>query len=58
MEKSQKIELQVINAFVDNDKGGNSAGAVNADRLNNVQKLKITDVVLHPEFRYILACLR
>jgi len=42
MEKSQKIELQIINAFVDNDKGGNPAGVVlNADRLSNDQKLEI-----------------
>lgn len=42
MDSSKKIEVQILNAFVDNDKGGNPAGVVlNADDLTNEQKLKI-----------------
>lgn len=42
MDKSKKVEVQVLNAFVDNNKGGNPAGVVlNADDLTNEQKLKI-----------------
>lgn len=38
----RKIEVQIINAFVDNEKGGNPAGVVfNADNLTNEEKLKI-----------------
>jgi PhzF family phenazine biosynthesis protein len=46
MGKLQKIEVQILNAFVDNDKGGNPAGVVlNADNLTNEQKLKIATIV-------------
>jgi PhzF family phenazine biosynthesis protein len=42
MDDFQKIEVQIINAFVDNGKGGNPAGVVlNADNLSNEQKLAI-----------------
>ena len=42
MNNSREIEVQIINAFVDNYKGGNPAGVVfNADGLNNEQKLHI-----------------
>ena len=42
MDNSKKIEVQILNAFVDNNKGGNPAGVVlNADNLTNEQKLKI-----------------
>jgi PhzF family phenazine biosynthesis protein len=42
MDNSKKIEVQILNAFVDNNKGGNPAGVVlNADKLTNEQKLKI-----------------
>lgn len=42
MDSSNKIEVQILNAFVDNNKGGNPAGVVlNADDLTNEQKLKI-----------------
>lgn len=42
MDNSKKIEVQILNAFVDNNKGGNPAGVVlNADDLTNEQKLKI-----------------
>ncbi|MBO9201294.1 MULTISPECIES: PhzF family phenazine biosynthesis protein [Niastella] len=42
MDNSRKIEVQILNAFVDNNKGGNPAGVVlNADNLTNEQKLKI-----------------
>ncbi len=45
MENSTKITLQILNAFVDNDKGGNPAGVVlNADALTNDQKLKIASM--------------
>lgn len=42
MDNFQKVTVQIINAFVDNNKGGNPAGVVlNADNLTNEQKLKI-----------------
>jgi PhzF family phenazine biosynthesis protein len=42
MDSSKKVEVQILNAFVDNNKGGNPAGVVlNADNLTNEQKLKI-----------------
>jgi PhzF family phenazine biosynthesis protein len=42
MDNSKKIEVQILNAFVDNNKGGNPAGVVlNADDLTNEQKLNI-----------------
>jgi PhzF family phenazine biosynthesis protein len=42
MDNFQKVEVQIINAFVDNEQGGNPAGVVlNADNLTNEQKLKI-----------------
>jgi PhzF family phenazine biosynthesis protein len=41
-----KIDIQIINAFVDNNKGGNPAGVVlNADDLSNEQKLLIAQKV-------------
>lgn len=46
MDNSKKIEVQILNAFVDNNKGGNPAGVVlNADNLTNGQKLKIATKV-------------
>jgi PhzF family phenazine biosynthesis protein len=46
MDNLQKIEVQVINAFVDNNKGGNPAGVVlNADNLDIRQKLRIASKV-------------
>src|SRR5690349_19097698 len=46
MDNSKKIEVQILNAFVDNNKGGNPAGVVlNADNLTNDQKLKIATKV-------------
>lgn len=46
MDKSEKIEVQIINAFVDWDKGGNPAGVVlHADKLSNAQKLKIASKI-------------
>lgn len=42
MNKVKTVEVQIINAFVDNEKGGNPAGVVlNADYFNKEQKLKI-----------------
>jgi PhzF family phenazine biosynthesis protein len=42
MDNYQKVEVQIINAFVDNGQGGNPAGVViNADNLTNKQKLII-----------------
>jgi PhzF family phenazine biosynthesis protein len=42
MDKIQKVEVQIISAFVDNEIGGNPAGVVfNADSLSNEQKLAI-----------------
>lgn len=46
MDSSKKIEVQILNAFVDNNKGGNPAGVVlNADDLTNEQKLKIASKI-------------
>lgn len=46
MENSQKIEVRILNAFVDNEQGGNPAGVVlNADNLTNEQKLTIANKV-------------
>ena len=46
MDNSKKIEVQILNAFVDNNKGGNPAGVVlNADDLTSEQKLKIAQKI-------------
>jgi PhzF family phenazine biosynthesis protein len=46
MDNSIKIGVQILNAFVDNNKGGNPAGVVlDADNLTNEQKLKIATKV-------------
>jgi PhzF family phenazine biosynthesis protein len=46
MNNFQKVEVQIINAFVDNGKGGNPAGVVlNADNLTNEQKLRVAKKV-------------
>ncbi|NJB70124.1 PhzF family phenazine biosynthesis protein [Saonia flava] len=40
--KKNKVKVQILNAFVDNDKGGNPAGVVlDADHLSNKDKLEI-----------------
>jgi PhzF family phenazine biosynthesis protein len=42
----QKIEVQILNAFTDNNSGGNPAGVVlNADDLTSEQKLKVAGKV-------------
>ncbi|WP_394772680.1 PhzF family phenazine biosynthesis protein [Flavobacterium sp.] len=42
MDKIKKVEVQIVNAFVDNNKGGNPAGVVlDAEDYTNEQKLKI-----------------
>ena len=42
MDKMKTVEVQILNAFVDNDAGGNPAGVVlDADDLTKVQKKKI-----------------
>lgn len=46
MDNFQKIKVQIINAFVDNEQGGNPAGVVlNADNLTNEKKLQIATKV-------------
>jgi PhzF family phenazine biosynthesis protein len=46
MHQFNEIEVQILNAFVDNDKGGNPAGVVlNADHLTKEQKLHIAKAV-------------
>lgn len=46
MENSNKIEVKILAAFVDNEKGGNPAGVVlNADHLTDKQKLSIAKKV-------------
>ena len=42
MDNFQKVEVQILNAFVDNDRGGNPAGVVlNADDFSHEQRLII-----------------
>ncbi|AEE53508.1 PhzF family phenazine biosynthesis protein [Haliscomenobacter hydrossis] len=42
MNQAIKVEVQILNAFVDNGQGGNPAGVVlHADELTNTQKLKV-----------------
>lgn len=42
MSNSKKIDVHIVNAFVDNEKGGNPAGVVvNADHLSSEEKLKV-----------------
>lgn len=46
MDKMKTISVQILNAFVDNDKGGNPAGVVlNADELSNKNRLEIAEKV-------------
>lgn len=46
MDKTKTIKVQIINAFVDNGKGGNPAGVVlNADKLCDSEKLEIAKKV-------------
>jgi PhzF family phenazine biosynthesis protein len=46
MDESLKIEIKILNAFSDDNKGGNPAGVVlNADNLTNDQKLMIASKV-------------
>lgn len=46
MDSLKTIEVQVLNAFVDNGKGGNPAGVIlDADHLTNPQKLEIAKAV-------------
>ena len=46
MDKSKTITVQILNAFSENDKGGNPAGVVlNADNLNDNHKLEIAKKV-------------
>jgi PhzF family phenazine biosynthesis protein len=46
MDNLQQVKVQVLNAFVDNGKGGNPAGIVlNADIFDTIQKLKIASLV-------------
>ncbi|MEY4934504.1 MAG: hypothetical protein RIS64_863, partial [Bacteroidota bacterium] len=55
MNKFNKIEVQILNAFIDNDKGGNPAGVVlNADNLTNEQKLYIANAVGLSETAFLL----
>lgn len=42
MDKNLQVEVQILNAFVDNETGGNPAGVVlDADKLTSEQKLKV-----------------
>ncbi len=46
MNNTKRITVQILNAFVDNDKGGNPAGVVlDADELSNKNKLEIAKKV-------------
>lgn len=54
MDTIQKVEVKILNAFVDNGKGGNPAGVVlNADNLTNKQKLKVAEKVGLSEIAFI-----
>lgn len=54
MDNLQKIDVQIINAFVDNNKGGNPAGVVlNADNLTSDEKLTIAKKVGLSETAFI-----
>ena len=54
MEKLQTIEVQILNAFVDNGQGGNPAGVVlDADHLTNAQKIKIAAAVNLSETAFV-----
>ena len=54
MNNSQKVKVQIINAFVDNGQGGNPAGVVlNADKFTNEQKLAIAAKVGLSETAFI-----
>jgi PhzF family phenazine biosynthesis protein len=46
MDELKKVTVQILNAFTENDKGGNPAGVVlNADALSHENKLEITKKV-------------
>lgn len=46
MDKFKTIDVQILNAFVDNDRGGNPAGVVlNSDELSDKNKLEIAKKV-------------
>lgn len=46
MDNFKTVEVQILNAFVDNGQGGNPAGVVlDADHLTSSQKLKIAEAV-------------
>jgi PhzF family phenazine biosynthesis protein len=48
------IEVQILNAFVDEDRGGNPAGVVlNADKLSHTQKLQVARQVGLPETAFV-----
>lgn len=41
-----KVSVEIVNAFIDGDTGGNPAGAVlDANRLSSEQKLKVAQNV-------------
>ena len=48
------IQIQTVDAFIDNDAGGNPAGVViDADELNAQQKLHITSTIGRPETAFV-----
>lgn len=54
MSISKTINVQILNAFVDNDKGGNPAGVVlNADNLSHKNKLEIAKKVNLSETAFV-----
>lgn len=56
MDNSQTIEVQILNAFVDNNTGGNPAGVVlDADNLSTAQKRKIAQAVGLSETAFVSA---
>ncbi|MBL0883587.1 MAG: PhzF family phenazine biosynthesis protein [Chitinophagaceae bacterium] len=54
MENNKKIQVHIINAFVDENKGGNPAGVVlNADLLTNLQKQYVAQQVGISEIAFV-----
>jgi len=50
----ESIEVTLVNSFTDNGNGGNPAGVVfNADKLSDVQKLKIAQAVGYSETAFV-----
>ncbi|WP_441825591.1 PhzF family phenazine biosynthesis protein [Maribacter spongiicola] len=57
MDDQKKVTVQILNAFTENDKGGNPAGVVlNADALSHENKLAIAQKVGLSETAFVSSC--